>query len=74
MRITKECAFWRVPGGLALEDSCLMSLGRLLENAVIKCMHGVRYSQLQVWRIVGSLGFSPQSSEQRTIGRDQVAA
>ena len=27
-------------------------------GAVIERMHGVRFSQVQVWRILGSLGFS----------------
>ncbi len=30
-------------------------------GAVIKRMHGVRFSQAYVWRILGSLGFSPKS-------------
>ncbi len=42
-------------------------------GAVIERMHGVRYSHVQVWRILGSLGFSRQKSEQRAIERDEAA-
>ena len=42
-------------------------------GAVIERMHGVRYSQVQVWRILGSLGFSPQKPEKRAIERDEAA-
>lgn len=41
-------------------------------GAVIERMHGVRYSQAQVWRILGSLGFSPQKPEKRAIERDEA--
>lgn len=30
-------------------------------GVVIERMHGVRFSQVHVWRIMGALGFSPQS-------------
>lgn len=36
-------------------------------GAVIERMHGVRFGQTQVWRILGSLGFSPQKPEKRAI-------
>ena len=42
-------------------------------GAVIERMHGVRFSQVQVWRILGSLGFSPQKPEKRAIERDEAA-
>lgn len=42
-------------------------------GAVIERMHGVRYSQVQVWRILGSLGFSPQKPEKRAVERDEAA-
>jgi transposase len=42
-------------------------------GAVIERMHGVRYSHVQVWRILGSLGFSPQKPEKRAIERDEAA-
>jgi transposase len=29
-------------------------------GVVIERMHGIRFSQTQVWRILGSLGLSPQ--------------
>ena len=42
-------------------------------GAVIERMHGVRFSQPHVWRILGSLGFSPQKPEKRAIERDEAA-
>ena len=39
-------------------------------GAVIERLHGVRFSQTQIWRILGSLGFSPQKPEKRAIERD----
>lgn len=42
-------------------------------GAVIERMHGVRFGQTQVWRIVGSLGFSSQKPEKRAIERDEGA-
>jgi transposase len=36
-------------------------------------MHGVRFSQAHVWRILGSLGFSPQKPEKRAIERNEDA-
>ena len=42
-------------------------------GALIERMHGVRYGQTQVWRILGSLGFSPQKPERRAIERDEDA-
>lgn len=42
-------------------------------GAVIERMHGVRFSQTQVWRILGSLGFSPQKPEKRAIERNEDA-
>lgn len=41
--------------------------------AVIERMHGVRFGQTQVWRILGSLGFSSQKPEKRAIERDEDA-
>ena len=38
---------------------------------VIERMHGVRFGPTQVWRILGSLGFSPQKPEKRAIERDE---
>ena len=42
-------------------------------GAVIERMHGVRFSQGHVWRILGSLGFSPQKPEKRAIERNEDA-
>ena len=42
-------------------------------GAVIERMHGVRFGQTQVWRILGSLGFSPQKPEKRAIERNDDA-
>lgn len=42
-------------------------------GAVIERMHGVRFSQTQVWRILGSLGFSAQKPEKQAIERDEDA-
>ena len=42
-------------------------------GAVIERLHGVRFSQTQVWRILGSLGFSPQKPEKRAIERNEDA-
>lgn len=42
-------------------------------GAVIEHLHGVRFSQPHVWRILGSLGFSPQKPDKRAIERDEDA-
>ena len=42
-------------------------------GAVIERTHGVRFGQTQVWRILGSLGFSPQKPEKRAIERNEDA-
>jgi transposase len=42
-------------------------------GAVIERLHGVRFSQPHVWRILGSLGFSPQKPEKRAIERNDDA-
>ena len=42
-------------------------------GAVIERMHGVRFSQSHVWRILGALGFSPQKPERRAIERNEDA-
>ena len=42
-------------------------------GAVIERTHGVRFSQTQVWRIMGLLGFSPQKPEKRAIERNEEA-
>ena len=40
---------------------------------VIHRLHGVRFGQTQVWRILGALGFSPQKPEKRAIERNEDA-
>lgn len=42
-------------------------------GALIERMHGVRFSQAHVWRILGALGFSPQKPDKRAIERDDDA-
>ena len=42
-------------------------------GAVIDRMHGVRFGQTQIWRILGSLGFSVQKPEKRAIERNEDA-
>ena len=42
-------------------------------GAVIERLHGVRFGQTQVWRILGSLGLSPQKPDKRAIERDEDA-
>ena len=42
-------------------------------GAVIERMCGVRFGQTQVWRILGSLGFSAQKPEKRAIERNADA-
>ena len=42
-------------------------------GTVIERLHGVRFGQTNVWRILGSLGFSPQKPGKRAIERDEDA-
>jgi transposase len=42
-------------------------------GAVIERMHGVRFGQTNVWRILGTLGFSPQKPDKRAIERNEDA-
>lgn len=42
-------------------------------GAIIERMHGVRFGQTQIWRILGSLGFSAQKPEKRAIERNADA-
>jgi len=41
--------------------------------ALIERLHGIRYSTTQVWRLLGSLGFSPQRPARRALERDDAA-
>lgn len=54
--------------GFGTELWTLKRVGTLIER-----MHGVRFGQTQVWRILGSLGFSPQKPEKQAIERDEDA-
>lgn len=42
-------------------------------GALIERQYGVKFSQTQIWRILGSLGFSVQKPERRAIERDEDA-
>ena len=42
-------------------------------GVVIERLHGVRFGQTQLWRILGALGFSPQKPDKRAIERDEGA-
>ena len=42
-------------------------------GAVIERLHGVRFSQAHVWRILGSLGLSAQKPHKRAIERNDDA-
>lgn len=42
-------------------------------GVLIKRLHGVKYSETQVWRILGALGFSPQKPDKRALERSEDA-
>jgi transposase len=54
--------------GFGTELWTLKRVGVLIER-----LHGVRFGQTNVWRILGSLGFSPQKPEKRAIERNEDA-
>lgn len=54
--------------GFGTELWTLKRVGTLIER-----LHGVRFGQTNVWRILGSLGFSPQKPEKRAIERNEDA-
>jgi transposase len=54
--------------GFATELWTLKRVGTVIER-----MYGVRFGQTQVWRILGSLGFSAQKPDKRAIERDEDA-
>jgi len=62
-----------VPGGGLAVALIGGAVGSTAIGAVIERMHGVRFSQTQVWRILGSLGFSPQKPEKQAIERNEDA-
>lgn len=65
VRLLKEGALAQ---GFATE---LWTLSRVAE--VIARHFGVRYTATHVWRLLGSLGFSPQRPDRRAIERDEKA-
>jgi len=42
-------------------------------GALIKRQFGIEYSDVHVWRLLGSMGFSSQKPERRAIERDEDA-
>jgi transposase len=42
-------------------------------GVLIARIYDIKFSQSQVWRILGELGFSPQKPEKRAIERDENA-
>lgn len=40
-------------------------------GVLIKRLHGVKYSETQIWRILGALGFSPQKPDKRALERNE---
>lgn len=42
-------------------------------GALIEWMYGVKFSQTQIWRLLGGLGFSVQKPERRAIERNEEA-
>ena len=42
-------------------------------GVVVKRLHAVKFSETQIWRILGSLGFSPQKPDKRAIERNEDA-
>ncbi len=52
--------------GFATELWTLKRVGLLIER-----MYGVRFGQTQIWRILGSLGFSAQKPEKRALERNE---
>lgn len=54
--------------GFATELWTLKRVGSLIER-----LHGVRFGQTQIWRLLGILGFSPQKPDKRAIERDEDA-
>jgi transposase len=42
-------------------------------RVLIERLHGVRFSEVHVWRILGRLGFSSQKPERRALERNEEA-
>ena len=47
--------------------------GHSSECALIERLYGVRFSEVQVWRLLGAMGFSSQKPDRRAIERDESA-
>lgn len=54
--------------GFGTELWTLKRVGLLIEQ-----LYGVQFSQTQIWRILGALGFSAQKPERRAVERDEEA-
>ena len=54
--------------GFGTELWALKRVGVLIER-----VHGVKFGQTQIWRILGGLGLSAQKPERRAIERDEDA-
>jgi transposase len=52
-------------------DTELWTLRRV--RALIEQLHGVRFSEVHVWRLLGQMGLSSQKPERRAIERDEQA-
>jgi transposase len=65
-----RAAFCKARPSTDLAQNCGHSSGL---GTVIERLHGVRFGQTNVWRILGSLGFSPQKPEKRAIERNEDA-
>ena len=42
-------------------------------RALIERLYGVQFSEVHVWRLLGSMGFSSQKPDRRAIERDDLA-
>lgn len=42
-------------------------------RVLIERLYGVTFSEVHVWRLLGSMGFSPQKPERRAIERNEAA-
>ena len=40
-------------------------------GVVIKRLHGVKFGQTQIWRLLGAMGFSAQKPERRALERNE---
>ena len=42
-------------------------------RALIERLYGVQFSEVHVWRLLGSMGFNSQKPDRRAIERDDLA-